>query len=69
MSAATVCPASINGRHRVTHAHAEVCYIDDTSVDVDLDVVCELCGASEHHLLGADLPVLEWEEEEVAEDA
>jgi hypothetical protein len=63
MSAA-VCPASSTGRHRVAEAHAEVCYIDDRSVDVDLDVTCELCGASGHCVLGADWRMLEWEVED-----
>jgi len=61
VSDANVCPASTSGRHRVARAHAEVCYVDDTTVDVDLDVICELCGASGHCLLAADWQTLEWE--------
>jgi len=63
MSAATVCPASADGRHRVAHAHAEVCYFDDAAVNVDIDVICGLCGASGHTVLDSDYRMLEWEDD------
>lgn len=59
-SLAARCPASTNGVHHVAHAAAEVCYIDDRSVDVDLDVVCELCGASGHCLTSAAMADVDW---------
>jgi hypothetical protein len=49
------CPVSASGAHQVGHAAAEVCYLDDRNVDVDLDVQCELCGAAGHCVVSTAL--------------
>lgn len=54
------CQASVDGKHLVGHAAADVCYVDDRSVDIDLNVLCELCGASGHCLASAPLEDIDW---------
>ncbi len=59
------CRVSVDGKHHVAYATADVCYVDDRGVDIDLDAVCELCGANGHAIVSATTwSVMEWEEPE-----
>ena len=51
------CSGSTDGEHLVAHAAARVCYVDDRSIDVDIDTDCELCGAC---LISAALEDINW---------
>ena len=61
------CRVSSDGRHVVTQAQADPCYVDDRVVDFDVDVTCSMCGASGHAVISAPLADVEWNDEAVDE--
>jgi len=55
------CSESATGEHSVAEAAAGVCCVDLHGVWVDVDAVCELCGATGQGNVLVSVEHLEWE--------